>query len=130
MPDETVMTAPGPEPNAGQLISDAPLMSLLDLAGRRWLLRIMWELREKPLRFTELRARCDHMSQSVLTKRLAEMTSAMLVSVDEDSRYQLTPLAGELVTITSALDQWAHQWAQRCAAHDRPTETVGNRNAC
>lgn len=52
--------------------SEAPLMSLLDLAGRRWLLRIMWELREEQLRFGELRMRCDRMSQSVLTTRLAE----------------------------------------------------------
>lgn len=95
--------------------SEAPLMSLLDLAGRRWLLRIMWELREEQLRFGELRMRCDRMSQSVLTTRLAEMTSAMLVSLDQDAGYRLTPLASELVAITSELDQWAHRWAHECA---------------
>ena len=32
-----------------------PIMALLDLLGRRWTLRIVWELREEPKRFRELR---------------------------------------------------------------------------
>ena len=31
-----------------------PIMVLLDLLGRRWTLRIVWELREEPRRFREL----------------------------------------------------------------------------
>ena len=31
-----------------------PIMVLLDLLGRRWVLRIVWELREEPRRFREL----------------------------------------------------------------------------
>ena len=30
---------------------DAPIMALLDLLGRRWTLRILWELRHEPLSF-------------------------------------------------------------------------------
>jgi len=31
-----------------------PIMVLLDLLGRRWTLRIVWELRDAPRRFREL----------------------------------------------------------------------------
>ena len=31
-----------------------PIMVLLDLLGRRWTLRIVWELRDQPRRFREL----------------------------------------------------------------------------
>src|SRR5256885_7052823 len=31
-----------------------PIMVLLDLLGRRWVLRIVWELRDEPRRFREL----------------------------------------------------------------------------
>ena len=44
-------------------------MALLDLLGRRWVLRIVWELREGPLTFRELQLRCGSMSSSVLNQR-------------------------------------------------------------
>ena len=36
-----------------------PIMALLDLLGRRWTLRIMWELREGSLTSRALRTACD-----------------------------------------------------------------------
>ena len=40
--------------------SGRPIMALLDLLGRRWTLRVLWELRADALGFRELQARCDH----------------------------------------------------------------------
>ena len=34
-----------------------PIMALLDLLGRRWALRVGWELRNGPLGFRELQRR-------------------------------------------------------------------------
>ena len=42
--------------------SGRPIMALLDLLGRRWSLRILWELREAPLTSRALRAACDEAS--------------------------------------------------------------------
>jgi hypothetical protein len=39
-----------------------PIMALLDLLGRRWALRILWELREDALTSRALRAACDDAS--------------------------------------------------------------------
>ena len=47
-----------------------PIMVLLDLLGRRWALRILWELRNDPLTSRALRTACDEASPTVLNERL------------------------------------------------------------
>ena len=48
-----------------------PIMAALDLAGRRWLLRILWELREEALTFRVLQERCGAISPTVLRPQSA-----------------------------------------------------------
>jgi DNA-binding HxlR family transcriptional regulator len=86
-------------------------MAALDLLGRRWALRILWELRDGPLGARELRQRCDRMSSSVLYQRLGELTDAGLVHQDDDDRYGLTDLGATLRTAIEPLDAWARTWA-------------------
>ncbi|HEX5923207.1 MAG TPA: hypothetical protein VFY45_05210 [Baekduia sp.] len=52
-----------------------PEMALFDLLGRRWALRVIWELSQETLSFRALRERCDSMSTSVLNERLSEHTT-------------------------------------------------------
>ena len=42
--------------------SGRPIMALLDLLGRRWTLRIIWELRDDRSLTSPLRAACDDVS--------------------------------------------------------------------
>ncbi|HEY7609936.1 MAG TPA: helix-turn-helix domain-containing protein [Alphaproteobacteria bacterium] len=86
-------------------------MAALDLLGRRWALRVLWELRERALTFRALQAACGGLSPSVLQQRLAELGAAKLVAHDGASGYALTPLAGRLLPALSALDGWAGEWA-------------------
>lgn len=88
-------------------------MALLDLAGRRWTLRVIWELSEagEPLTFRELRARCSDMSSSVLTRRVAELREARLVARESDG-YQLTELGRGLVESMQPLLAWSRTWAE------------------
>ena len=44
-------------------------MAALDLFGRRWMLRVMWELRDGPAGFRVLLARCEGISNAVLITR-------------------------------------------------------------
>ena len=92
-----------------------PLMAALDLLGRRWALRILWELTDGPLGARELRQRCDAMSPSVLYQRLAELTEAQLISQDASNRYRLTPSGQALGAAIAPLDQWAKTWARETA---------------
>ena len=90
-----------------------PIMAALDLLGRRWMLRILWELRDGPLGARELRVRCDEMSSSVLYQRLGELTEAGLVERDDADRYQLSELGRALGGAIEPLDAWATRWAEQ-----------------
>ncbi len=89
-----------------------PLMAALDLLGRRWALRILWELRDGPLGARALRERCDGMSSSVLYERLRELGGAGLVERDEADRYRLTRQGASLGSAIEPLDRWARSWAR------------------
>ncbi|MFG1815082.1 winged helix-turn-helix transcriptional regulator [Kribbella sp. NPDC049174] len=86
-----------------------PLMAALDLLGQRWTLRVIWELRTDALGFRELQRRCGQMSSSVLSTRLAALTGAAIVSLDDDG-YYLTPLGKDLITALRPLQSWAEDW--------------------
>ncbi len=87
-----------------------PLMAALDLLGRRWALRVLWELRDGPLGARELRRRCSSMSSSVLYERLRELITAGLITQSGD-QYELSEHGQSLGTAISALDTWARNWA-------------------
>lgn len=94
-----------------------PMMALLDLLGRRWALRVLWELRDgRPLTFRELQQRCGGMSSSVLAQRLAEMGEAGVVTSSEGSGYVLTAEGATLLQALAPLDSWAKRWARRVSA--------------
>ena len=59
--------------------SGRPIMALLDLLGRRWSLRILWELRGEALTSRALRAACDEASPTVLQARLSDLREASRV---------------------------------------------------
>jgi DNA-binding HxlR family transcriptional regulator len=88
-----------------------PLMAALDLLGRRWALRILWELRHGPVGARALSSRCDGMSSSVLYERLRELGEAGLVAKDETDAYALTHLGSSLGSALEPLDTWANEWA-------------------
>jgi DNA-binding HxlR family transcriptional regulator len=91
--------------------SNRPIMVLLDLMGRRWTLRIVWELRDGALGFRELQARCDQMSPSVLTQRLGELEQARIAARDAAGAWALTPLGRELLERFLPVIEWAEAWA-------------------
>jgi DNA-binding HxlR family transcriptional regulator len=86
-------------------------MAALDLLGRRWALRVLWELRDGPVGARELRQRCDGMSSSVLYERLRELTAAGLLAREPDERYRLTPTGRSLAAAIRPLERWAVAWA-------------------
>src|SRR5579863_583247 len=97
-----------------------PLMAAMDLLGRRWALRILWELRSEPLGARALQARCDRMSSSVLYERLDELTAAGLLTRDQTGNYLLTDLGAALAPALESLDWWARRWAETLEETDRP----------
>src|SRR5262252_7819965 len=89
-----------------------PVMSLIDLIGRRWVLRIVWELRAGPLTFRALQAACGDVSPSVLNQRLADLRASALIELQTEQGYALTALGRELLAQLVPLTHWAEKWAK------------------
>jgi len=93
--------------------SGRPIMVLLDLLGRRWSLRIIWELRGEPLTSRALRTACDDASPTVLQARLTDLREADLVEHLPESGYRLTALGRELFKEFMPLHHFAERWSKR-----------------
>jgi DNA-binding HxlR family transcriptional regulator len=82
--------------------------SVLDLLGRRWALRLVWELRRSTRSFSDLRERTG-ISPSVLSVRLRDLLDAGIVERIGDRRYQLSGRGRELARILYELNRWAER---------------------
>ncbi len=85
-----------------------PVEDALDLLGRRWSLRLIWELRRSTLTFSELRRRTE-VSPSVLSTRLGELQEAGVIERDGARRYRLSGRGRELARVLYELNRWAEQ---------------------
>ena len=95
-------------------------MAPLDLLGRRWALRVLWELREDRVEtFRELQVRCGNISSSVLNQRLRELREAGIVASVATGGYQLTNDGRSLLQALAPVDAWAKRWAKQTARRDR-----------
>lgn len=103
--------------------SSRPIVMLLDLLGRRWGLRILWELREETLSFRQLRERCDAMSPTVLNQRLRELRDTDIVLLEEPFGYALSRSGRQLLETLMPLQSWSEQWQKKqdAQARLRPT---------
>lgn len=88
-----------------------PIMALLDLIGRTWALGILWNLNTQGCTFRELQSRCEHISPTLLNKRLKELQGTLLVEKLPEG-YALTELGSELFNLIEPFGDWSHQWQQ------------------
>ena len=89
-----------------------PLMAALDLLGRRWALRILWELRNGALTFRAIRDACNGVSPTVLNARLGELKDVGVLESGPDG-YALTASGRELGKALTPLHTWAGRWARQ-----------------
>jgi DNA-binding HxlR family transcriptional regulator len=104
--------APAKKPTTRGSSSGRPIMALLDLLGRRWTLRIIWELRDQPLTSRALRSACDDASPTVLQARVSELREAGFVDLTSDG-YGLTAMGRELFENFLPLHRFAERWSKR-----------------
>ena len=104
-----------------------PVMAVLDLLGRRWALRILWELHKNgPSSFRSLQRLCGDISPTVLNSRLSELREAGIIELREGGGYVITEEGMALGGIIAQLDSWAKRWSERSAS-DGPPELQENR---
>jgi DNA-binding HxlR family transcriptional regulator len=91
------------------MAAERAVESVLDLLGRRWALRLIWELRRSTLSFSGLRERTG-ISPSVLSARLRDLVDSDVLERDAGRRYRLSGRGRELARILYELNRWAeHQ---------------------
>ena len=115
--DNLLMPEPTPLPGrpVRGSVTGRPIMALLDLLGRRWALRIIWELREaRSPKFRELQRRCGGISSSVLADRLRELTETGVVGRTADG-YHLTSRGRDLLERLRPLEEWSAEWPKQLA---------------
>jgi DNA-binding HxlR family transcriptional regulator len=101
LPQEPDGTGGGPD------IDQAALLALFNVLGRRWALRVIWELGVGSMTYRELAARAPDMSTSVLTQRLRDLRAAGLVEHEHGAGYRLTSLGRDLLAHLAPLREWA-----------------------
>ncbi|WP_440056509.1 winged helix-turn-helix transcriptional regulator (plasmid) [Pseudoalteromonas sp. T1lg65] len=106
------MTTPLPNSPVRGSDSGVAIMAVFDLLGRKWNMRILWELNKQPMSFRGLQSQCDHMSPSVLNTRIKQLTEAKLISKSVDG-YLLTELGSSLMETLNPLRQWSAKWEKQ-----------------
>ncbi|WP_211599489.1 winged helix-turn-helix transcriptional regulator [Gordonia araii] len=89
-------------------------MAAFDLLGRRWMLRILWEMRRGSVRFSEFRDRIPEASPTTISQRLDELVAARIVNQGR-SGYRLTKHGAGLLLALGPLELWAQSWGARVA---------------
>lgn len=95
-------------------------MAVLDLLGRRWTLRVLWELRREALPFRALQEACDAVSPTVLNQRLRDLREAGIVALQDGGGYQLTADGHALGALLLPIHAWAERWARRTRVRRAP----------
>ncbi|HEX7743231.1 MAG TPA: helix-turn-helix domain-containing protein [Sphingobium sp.] len=92
---------------------DCPTRQILDRIGDKWAVLILLTLRDRPVRFNDLRRRIGAISQKMLSQTLKSLERDGLISrtayatVPVTVEYALTPLAGGLIGILGEVTRWA-----------------------
>jgi DNA-binding HxlR family transcriptional regulator len=93
--------------------SGRPIMALLDLLGRRWTLRVLWELRDgAAVTFRELQVLTGGVSASVLNDRLRELREVDIVEAGAPG-YALSADGLDLVAALAPLQVWVQRWSEK-----------------
>ena len=85
-------------------------MILIDLLGRKWTLRILWELTSGACTFREIQNRCGGISPTIINKRIKELLDANLLKKIKPNGYQLTDSGEGLIELFDPLNEWIRKW--------------------
>jgi DNA-binding HxlR family transcriptional regulator len=89
-----------------------PLELSIDLIGGKWKTIIIWQLREKTLRFSQLKRRLPGITQKMLTQQLRDLENDGLIfrevypQVPPKVEYSLTDYGRTVLPILKSLFKW------------------------
>mgnify|MGYP001199902893 CR=1 FL=1 len=95
--------------------AECPISKLAAIIGQKWMLEIIYHLRERS-RFCELQEAVYDLNPATLSKRLKALEEAGLVDRHEISsipphvEYELTEKGNDLMPILNAMADWVRRW--------------------
>ncbi len=89
------------------------IAEIVDLLSKKWVMRIIWELRDGAMTFRELQEACESVSPTTLNQRLKLLRTALLVQNEKDQGYHLTDLGYDLLVVYRPLGAWAERWQEQ-----------------
>ncbi len=98
--------------NTPLTMNECPVTMAIDVIGGKWKVVILYQLRNKTLRFSEIKNNIPEISQKVLARALKELEKDKLITrhafaqVPPKVEYQQTALAIELNPVLDSLCQW------------------------
>ena len=108
-----------PDPdNCANAYATCPVTSAISLIGGKWKLPVLYNLRERTLRFNELKKALPRVTQKMLTQQLRELERDGLVArkvyaeVPPKVEYSITPIAKKLEPVLAALCGWSMEYRE------------------
>jgi len=92
--------------------SQRPIMQLIDILGKKWVLRILWELKASPCTFRELQSRCGDLSPTIINTRIKDLCETQLIYKSPESGYKLSQNGCELIELFYPLNDFANRWIE------------------
>jgi len=110
-----------------------PVELALEVLGGKWKTVILSYLKERSMRYAELRAQLPALSDKMLTQRLRDLEALGLVVRHKrggrgaESRYELTARGRSLSPVLQGLYEWGTQLAPEVGAVITPPRSAGTR---
>ena len=96
-----------------------PIEITLNLIGGKWKVLILWLLKDRILRFSELKRKIPKITQKMITNQLRELESDGLVhrkvyaQVPPKVEYSLTDLGKSFLPILKEMHKWGESFAKK-----------------
>lgn len=98
--------------NEKSILDDCPITSTMKEIGGRWKLVILWNLKDKALRYNELDKAIPNVSQKMLTQQLKALVESGWVlkkdfkEIPPRTEYKLTKLGISFIPILTSIYEW------------------------
>lgn len=90
----------------------------MDVIGGKWKTVVLWHLRSKTLRFSQLKKRLDGITQKMLTQQLRELEEDGLINrtvyaqVPPKVEYKLTDYGKKIIPVLYCIYSWGIDYAK------------------
>ena len=101
---------------------------VVDIIGRRWNLLIIWQLKSRTMRFSELQSRMYGINSKTITKHLRDLEKNSIITrtvypeVPPRVEYALTDRGKAILPIINAMIEWGGIYLQQEQHSDKKCE--------